>query len=221
MVKKRIKAASLVLDYNIYQRHELDDYHVREIKHAMEAGVEMPPVVADKVTKRVVDGFHRVTAALKGDPNATILVTFQEYASDGELFQDSMQRNAGHGRNLTKYDKARCGILGQEFGLTPAQISTALNMTGARLTSLLLKRTAASGEVLKQTTAHFAGKAMTPAQERYSRRQAGGLDQLFYINQVVALVESGSVDLSREKVVAGLAKLRDLLADVGDIAAVA
>ena len=61
----KVLAASLVLDFNFYPRHKVDDYHVSEIRASMQAGVIMPPVRADKASKRVVDGLHRVTAALK------------------------------------------------------------------------------------------------------------------------------------------------------------
>jgi len=65
----------------------------------------------------------------------------------------------------------------------------------------------ASKDVLKRTVAHFAGQEMTEDQRDYARR-AGGLDQAFYINQVVALIESNSLDMSRKNVRASLEKLK-------------
>ena len=96
-----VKATELVQDYDLYPRAQVDGYHVREIAEALEAGVSMPPVIAEKGTKRVVDGFHRIRAAQKiHGATAKIEVVFKVYGSEAELFREAMRLNADHGRNL-------------------------------------------------------------------------------------------------------------------------
>jgi len=47
-----VKASSLVLDYNIYPRHQINDRNVRDIWRAIEAGAEIPPVIAGGIALR-------------------------------------------------------------------------------------------------------------------------------------------------------------------------
>ena len=74
---RSILVSALMLDYNLYPRHVVDEQHVHYIVEAMRSGAEMPPVVADKRSKRVIDGFHRVTAVKKmhGDSQRHDFVT--------------------------------------------------------------------------------------------------------------------------------------------------
>src|SRR5688572_13414948 len=54
-----IKASELVEDFDLYPRGDVDGTHVLSLVQALEAGVELPPIIACKKTKRIVDGFHR------------------------------------------------------------------------------------------------------------------------------------------------------------------
>lgn len=59
---RSLNTAELILDYGLYPRHSIDSQHVSYMVESIRAGVALPPVVIDKKSKRVVDGFHRVTA---------------------------------------------------------------------------------------------------------------------------------------------------------------
>ena len=208
----KIKATKVVKDYNLYPRQSVDAYHVREIRNALQAGTALPPIILDKASLRVVDGFHRLAAyQQEHGPDAEIPCEYREYADEKEIFRDALICNSAHGRALTVYDKARAVGIGDNLGLSRDVLSGALHITKDRIEKLLLSRITASGDVVKQTMAHFAGREMTSAQRDFNRNRAGGLDQLFYINQVVALLETNSIDWDRDKVVAGLRHLGGLL----------
>jgi ParB-like chromosome segregation protein Spo0J len=209
----KIPASSLVQDFHLYPRAQVDEYHVREMAEAMTAGATFPPVIADRKSKRIIDGFHRVRASQKlHGPNAEIDVELRTYPDEASMFQEAVMLNAAHGRNLTLYDKTRCLLVAKEMGITREVISGALNITVERAEKMLLERVAASGEVLKRTMGHLAGETLTEEQAGHLRR-AGGMDQLFYINQVVALLETDSIDWKRSQVVATLNRLFELLAE--------
>jgi hypothetical protein len=207
----RVKAAELVLDFSLYPRFRIDDYHVAEMVESLKAGAVFPPVVADSASKRLVDGWHRIRALQRlYKENAEVDVLFKKYQSDAAMYEDSMRLNSTHGRNLTSYDKAHCILRGRELGLSDDSIASALHITKDRIATLIAERWTADKEVLKRTVAHFAGQKLTEGQREFVAR-AGGMDQLFYINQVIALLETDSIDWNRENVRNALGKLLNLL----------
>lgn len=212
MAIRMVPATELVQDFNLYPRAQIDDYHVREMANAMQAGVEFPAIIAERSTKRITDGFHRVRAWQRdGGPNVKVPVEFHVYENEAALFTEAIRLNSAHGRNLTIYDKTRCLTLAEEYGIERSVAADALHITVERAEKLLVERVAATGEVLKRTMHHLAGKSVTAAQRAFNRDRAGGLDQLFYINQVIALLETDSMDWSRDNVVAGLRRLHEML----------
>jgi len=211
-VIKRIKVTDLVLDYSLYPRHHLDDYHTREMVEAINAGVIFPPIVADKASMRVVDGFHRARAyRRKYGTEAEIDAILRKYASEADMFEDAMKLNSAHGRNLTAFDKARSIRRAQDLEISEERTVKALNITHDRYAQLIQQHWSADGEVLKYTLSHMAGKDTTQEQRDFNIGKAGGMDQLFYINQVIALLETGSIDWERERVKVGLRRLYEIL----------
>ncbi|KKL28226.1 hypothetical protein LCGC14_2377240, partial [marine sediment metagenome] len=157
-----IELTELVLDWGLYPRTSLDTTNVRMIVQALEAGETMPPLIVDRTTKKIVDGFHRYHAYLTVLPdNGEVEVEFRDYESTGELFTESLRLNARHGRSLTPLDRANALQRGEEFGLTVEQISGALALTVERATALTKSRSATtpSGEplMLKHTLKHLRG----------------------------------------------------------------
>lgn len=68
-----------------------------------EAGAEMPPILVDRSTMRVIDGMHRADAArLRGEDK--ILVQYCD-CSDGEAFLLAVASNVRHGLPLTLADR--------------------------------------------------------------------------------------------------------------------
>ena len=215
---KMVKATSLVLDFHLYPRMSIDSHHVTEMAEAERAGVDFPPVLADAKSKRVVDGFHRVWKQLQvyGD-DAEIGCVFKKYRSDADMFTEAMELNASHGRNLTSYDKAHCVLLAEEFKIKDDKLTAALSITIGKLDTLRTTKFAIAPGAkvtthipIKKTIRHMAGAKLTKRQVE-ANEKLGGMEQLFYVNQLIRLVEAGLLDKDNENVMEGLGKLKRLL----------
>lgn len=210
----KIKVSELLLDYELYPRDRIEPFNVTQMVEALKAGRELPPIVVDRKSHRVVDGFHRLRAYQKlYGLNAEIPVELKDYEDDSKMFYSAVSLNANHGRQLSSYDRARCIAKAETFKLEPEAISAALNMTLQRIVEMKVERFATykmEPRVLKRTTAHLAGKELTDEEAEYNVK-AGGMPQSFYINQVIAMLEADTVNWENQKVGNALKKLYDLL----------
>ncbi|MBA7584142.1 hypothetical protein ES708_26095 [subsurface metagenome] len=210
----RIKVSELLLDYELYPRERIEPFNVTQMVEALKAGRELPPIVVDRKSHRVVDGFHRLRAYQKlYGLDAEIPVEVRDYKDDAQMFADAVRLNANHGRQLSTYDRARCIARAESLKLEPAVISSILNMTLERIADMKVERFATykmEPRVLKRTTAHLAGKELTDDEAEYNIK-AGGMHQTFYINQVIAMLEADTANWENQKVGNALKKLCDLL----------
>jgi len=211
---RKMKLSKLSLDYELYPRERIEPFNVTQMIEALKAGRELPPVVIDRKSRRVVDGFHRVRAYQKlYGLDAEIPVEVRDYKNDAEMFSDAVCLNASHGRQLSTYDRARCIAKAEALKLDPQVISSMLNMTVERIGEMKQQRFATykmEPRVLKRTTAHLAGRELTDDEAEYNAK-AGGMHQTFYINQVIAMLQSDTANWENPKVVNSLKKLYDLL----------
>lgn len=211
-----IKAASVVLDFNLYPRHRVDDTHVLHIREAYRAGAELPPVVIDKTSKRATDGFHRVTATLKEfGEDASIMAEVRDYPDEAAMLLDAMLMNSGHGNNLSPFDRVRCITLAEEFKIDTESIAKALRTSPDNIESLRITRTArkSSGAItpIKAGLGHLAGRKLSKRQQVGNERLGGMSQPTFYVNQVILLIESNLLNAENVKLLERLAHLRDLL----------
>ena len=209
---QKIKIETLVLDYNIYPRTEVDSVVVTDLVSAMEAGVVLPPILVDEESNKVVDGFHRVTGYKRAKIDE-IEVIYKTYESDADLYLDAVACNAKHGRKLSRYDQIRIITQAEVLQISPEVIATALNITVERAEGLKIKKTAAVGKKIvpiKQTLWHLAGRKITQKQVDGNTR-AGGMNPLFYINQVINLIENDLIDWENIKVVDALMRLGEMI----------
>lgn len=213
-----VKAASLVFDYNLYPRTQIDSHHLAEMCDAERAGTVFPPVVADRESKRVIDGFHRVQKQLKvyGE-GAEVPCVFKKYHSDQEMFLEAMRLNAQHGRNLCSYDKAHCILISLDLKIPDDQIALALSITTERLELVRSTKLANVREgnvkievAIKRTIRHKAGQQLTKKQHEANER-LGGMEQLFYVNQIITLIENDLLDMENEKLMERLGHLKGIL----------
>jgi hypothetical protein len=214
---RTIKVSELVLDFELYPRNNVDAFNVKQIAEAMAAGTEMPPVIVDRQSKRVIDGFHRCKAAIRlHGENAEIEVVEKTYSSEAAMFLDAMRLNASHGARLDPCDRVHCLILAERLKLTVEQVAGALHMTTDKLASLRADRTATSAGLtvpLKSTIRHFAGGKLNKRQAEANDRLSG-MRQVFYVNQIIELVEAKLLDTTDGNLMARLEHLSELLEDV-------
>ncbi len=166
------------------------------------AGEDLPPIVVDAKSKRIVDGFHRARAKQRhGGDEATIEVVLKSYASDKELFLEAVRLNAAHGRNMTTYDRAHAVILADKLGINREDLAGALRMTIERVDDLRVERSAIAEKLtvpLKRTIRHMHGQKLSKAQQ-VANTKLSGMDAKFYVRQVLMLLENDLLDPEDEE----------------------
>lgn len=209
-----MKVSELLLDYELYPREKIESFNVSQMAESLSLGHQLPPIIVDRKSLRVIDGFHRVRAYQKVHGlDAEIPVELRDYKNEKEMFFDATHLNANHGRQLSPYDRARCIVKAEALKIKPEVISSMLNMSLERIGEMKADRFATyqmKPQALKRTTAHLAGKDLTFEQAEYNIK-AGGMHQTFYINQVIAMLEADTVNWENPKVVNGFKKLYELL----------
>ncbi len=214
---KKHPLSALVFDFTLFPRGSIDSHHVGEIESAIRAGSSMPPLVIDKSSKRVADGFHRSKALIRiyGEDYEVECIE-KTYKTDADLFLDAMRYNASHGRALSQHDKAHCLLLAEKLAIDAVAVSQALNLTSERMGELRSSRIGTiSGRpiALKQTIRHMAGKELTSNQSA-ANDKLSGMNQMFYANQIITLIENDLLDLSNVELMQTLEKLERLLQSV-------
>ena len=207
-----VPLSQLVKDYTVYPRKDVFWQNVESLVEALRAGATLPPIIVDRATHRIVDGFHRHDAYTKfyGGNNIEVPVEFREYENDKAFFLDTIRLNAGHGQKLITFDIVRSTKRAEELGLTRDEVAGAAGWTVERIEKSMLTRSTATGETIKRTNSHLAGKELTEKQASYNQ-YAGGMSQKFYIAQVNALIDSESVDYEDDDVVKELTELAHLM----------
>lgn len=213
----QVLVGELVLDYSVYPRNSVNYQHVARLSEALRAGATLPPVRACAKTKRVVDGFHRTSAALKvNGPTAVVEAEFVEYADEAAFFLDSVRLNSAHGLNLSAYDTAKCRQIAERIGAADDALAAALNLRVSKFDSVTQRHTAFAPDgtpaAIKRPLVHLAQKQLTTAQVQANQR-AGGQPVAFYVNQMVNAIEGEIIDRSD---VGLMSKLRDLHAKLGE-----
>lgn len=215
-MKKR-RAAELIEDFDLYPRNNVDASHIRSLCDSLAAGVKFPPILIDQKSKRVVDGIHRLRAALRffGD-EAEIDVVEKTYPDEAAMFLDAMRLNAAHGAKLDSADRVHCAIVAERLKISLDKVAGALNVPKDKLGALVSDRTATAGRLkiaLKNTNRHFAGKHLTERQIEANERSSG-MNQAFYVNQLIDLIEAGLLNRDDAKLMERLTVLQGLLEEV-------
>lgn len=213
---RKIKAAELVLDYDLYPRTSLDAQNVRNIADAYASGAELPPIIIDRKSKRVTDGFHRVKAKLRVDgPDAEIDVIEKTYKDDAAMFLDAMRYNAGHGAKLDSCDRAHCVIIAARLSIPDKAVAGVLHMPLGKVGDLRIDRTATNAAGLtipiKRTIGkQFHGRQLNERQVQANDRLSG-MSQVFYVNQLIELFEAELLDTDDEQLMERLRHLHGLM----------
>jgi len=210
-----VPVALLVIDMTLYPRHEVDRYTVNRLVDALAAGETLPAVVADRASKTLIDGVHRVHAVIKHlGAQAEIAVTWQDYANRRAMFEDAVRLNARHGRKLTAWDAVRVARLGEEYGMTTEALASVLAMTTETITALIARRAIDKSNLrtieLKASMSDLSGQELT-LQQIDANRHAGGIRPLGCITQVLSFLRAGLYDASRPQTRAKLQELYDEL----------
>lgn len=196
-----IDVGSVLIDETLYPRHKLSAQNVTYLKEAIRAGTELPPIVIDAKTRKVVDGWHRIRAC-QSLKIPTIEAELRNYSSQQEMFTAAVSLNASHGYKLTVWDQIRSLLRLLELGASDEVIQQALHITPERMAKLRLRTgTAPDGtaEPLKQSTKQLAGKKLTKAQVEYNRGSAPGRGIASMLQQIIRALEAKAIDVATEE----------------------
>lgn len=190
--------ATLVFDAALYPRMEVSDYHVGEIVRAMDGGHQLPPVVADRKTKKLVDGAHRWHAAIRKGVEE-IACEFRDYENSAALFRDACLLNSANGLNFTARDKLKVIEVGQQFGLKELDFAMLLRTSESYIKAIMPRyatvqpgqRTKKIQKIpLKASTRHLSGKTITPQQADAIQGNAPGTSYLLVVRQLISALEN-------------------------------
>ncbi len=222
---KPVKLCDIVLDYDLYPRREVDSHHVAGMQAAYNAGTEFPPLVLDQKSKRIIDGAHRYKMfkrVFRDTPNHEVDCVLKRYKSERHMFLDAMRYNASHGKNLSSFDRAHCVFRASELGIDTDAVAGALSVTTEHLGKLTIDRKATAGGLttdgprrdvqLKRTIRHKAGSKLTDRQVE-ANDKLSGMHQVFYVNQVIELIESELLNRDDAELMQRIEKLHRLLSD--------
>jgi hypothetical protein len=193
-----VKISSLLLNEALWPRRTLSRVNIKRIVEALRCGRVLPAIVADRATKTVIDGFHRMKAAEQfAGPDATIAVEWRRYDTEADMFLDAARLNAGHGEPLTPIDHAFCLNRAEELKIEPQRIIDALNLSKPAVEEIRHARFAVGPDgqcvILKRSIGHLAGATLTPAQYRGNER-VGGFPVREYVEQLIAFIEGGLLE---------------------------
>ena len=214
--------AELVEDMDLYPRHAIDMAHVASLAMTLEAGTTLPPIVADKESKCITDGWHRARAYRRvHGPEAVVDVELIAYPDRSAMVFDAVHRNAEHGLKLQRIDQTRSALMLRMCGFNDGQIAGALHVPEARVEKLSIKVAHApksAGQnvpgssviTLKRSVQHLEGKTLTKAQAQ-AHASLPGTSFLLIARQLCLGLTENMIDLDDEKLVVQLKELRDLL----------
>lgn len=216
---QKIKVVQLIEDFGLYPRSQVDGSHVQKLAEALMAGETLPPIVVDE-SGRIIDGFHRRRAVLRvhGD-SAEIEVEIRQYANNKERYLDALRLNARHGKGINGAELTGAILKAEQFKLEPAVVASALGIRTERVKKIHQTKVAEVKQAvtaygkkipLKRSVVHLAGKTLTKPQAEVMDMLPGQPQELL-IQQLIKIIETGSLDLDNEKVVTRLLRLRELL----------
>lgn len=236
MATEQVQTELLVVDFSLYPRLKVDTMHSRQIAEAIEAGADIPPIIADRKSKRIIDGVHRHKAYeyLKRE---TCPVVLKDYKNEADMFAEAMRTNSAHGNNIQTTDRLHCISLGRNLGLNDIQIAESLNITVKRLASIVeLKSIKVCGSVStlrtldvksikvngdnsrsnfvasKPATQHFVTRniEMTPSQAAVNDKLSGA-DQKYLARQLIWICEAKMVNETDQDLLDLLHRLAELV----------
>lgn len=212
-----VKVSSLDMDLSIYPRERVDQANVKRLIETLANGFSVTPVIADRRTRKVTDGFHRCTASLQHfGPDAEIAVEWRDYYDLAAMFQDAVSLNVAHG-------KARCLIIAQQLGIDKLKMAACMRKTQKHLDALYRKNVALgpSGPQLvgvalrdiadRQFKAAKAGEPVRPLLPKQMKVANAKVNWRFLLNQTLKQVRAGVIPADNASAVK---QMRELGAEI-------
>src|SRR5262245_56621185 len=198
-VEINVPIAKLVEDFSLYPRIGLNNTTVATYREAHRAGAKFPRILIDHKW-RIIDGWHRKTVfELEGAK--TIPAIQVRVRNDVHFFELAAEANAKHGTPYSGYDRNRMIARAEELGITKERISEILSVTVEKIEDVEKGWASVSADQrpmpLKASVRHLAGRKLT-AKQFNAHEHIGGMQQTFYVNQVLLFLEGNLLDYQNE-----------------------
>lgn len=208
-------ASTLVEDLGILPRQTIDDVLIRAFSEAILAGETLPPIIADRKTRIVVDGIHRRRAAIRAHgPAAMVMVMWRDYPDRGSMLLDAARINTRHGKRLSISDMMRVVVLADEMQISRTLVADALGVR-AHVLDTMYRRIVAydAGHrpmPTKPAMRHMAGELLTPEQVM-ANKHLGGHQARYLVRQLIVLLEANAINWNDTVLVDRLRQVWQLL----------
>ncbi|MEU5696779.1 ParB/RepB/Spo0J family partition protein [Actinosynnema sp. NPDC020468] len=148
-----------------------DGESTEHVQLIAESGADLPPIIVHQETMRVIDGMHRVKAAVLRGAAQIEARLYQGDADDA--FVVSVQANVGHGLPLTLKDRVRAAtrIVGSHPRWSDRAIASTVGLSPKTVAAIRLRSAADTGS---PTRIGRDGR-IRPVSTAASRRLAGEL----------------------------------------------
>jgi hypothetical protein len=219
-----IPISDIKIDQSIYPRAYVSDNHIEAMADAVRAGVTLPPILLDRQSMRLVDGYHRYQRAkIAGETEMRAIL--QDFADEQAVFEAAITANAAHGFNYAPYDRQRIVGIGLKMGLTVDRLAAALSMTVTKvaelqrgvgekvknLNGIILPSAKPEKKKLQSRNHRTTVNPLSNVQTHSALPNTAGESQMFYINQLVVVIENKLLDFRQDRLTYMLHKLAKLI----------
>ena len=210
----KLAVGALIEDMDLYPRQKIDRTHVNHIVEAIKAGHNLPPLVADRSSKRLIDGVQRRRSYLQVfGPDYEVSVVLKDYPSESEMLLDAIRLNSTHGNNLSTADRAHCRIKSEAMGIAIEKFCDAMHISIEKYGSYAMAFFGHEREPVPVKPAMqklFKDKELT-AKEMEVNDHLNGNHPIYFVNCLIGLLEIDGLDLCDVNLVQRLRRLQELL----------
>ena len=210
---------SLVHEKSIYPRSMVNWKTTQTYYRAMLADSKFPPITVAKIQAKhvIVDGVHRFNALhlffkKSGFPlDKEVEVELIECKNLTDAFIEAVRRNMIHGRQLSLYEKLEI-YKKLKKTMKLANVAVLLNMETGYLEKLAKQRIIRVGPedvTLKSTFAHLDKKKLIITKQEQTT--ITGESQIKLIEQLLAILKGGWIEVDNKNVAKKLRELKDWL----------
>ena len=186
----RVAISKIVVDESIYPRSSVSEFEVRRLLAALATGATFPPLLIEAKTMRLVDGRLRLEA-YRANKTKTAEVVEKVYASEADLFADAVRANIAHGLALDQYQIRSAIIRLERYGYQRDQISEVVRLPVEAIEKIergFAQTQQGEPIALKGGLSHLRGQTLDDEQIEVNRHY-GGPKAVFYVRQIIALLE--------------------------------
>lgn len=210
-----IPISELLEDAEVYPRTHVDSQHVSALYNALESGAKLPPIIVDRRSKAIVDGWHRYRAIKrKYGVTATIEVEMRDYASRTAMLSEAVTLNSTHGRKLDVIDQVRCVNMLRKSKVSFKDISVILHIPEPKVKTLEVRIvtvprgtngtiTGTDKIAIKRPVNWMAGTTFTTEQAKV-HESLPGTNFLLVARQLKGAIQQRMVNPDDEKLMAEL-----------------